>query len=89
MASAATAHVAHHLIQYMHRQIYGDKDVPTTAPKNFLPFPDLKYPEEDDKNSNTLKSSTRTILNKLAATGRIPLKIKEAFTDMPPELGRS
>jgi hypothetical protein len=56
-------------------------------PKSFLPFPELKHPSEDtDTETGLLKSSTKKIIEKLASTGRIPLKVKDALLKVPPSL---
>lgn len=87
VASVTAAQGVHYLIQYLHRQVYGEKDVPDAPPKNFLPFPELKHPSEgkDDENG-LLKASTKKIIEKLASTGRIPLKVKDALLKVPPSL---
>jgi hypothetical protein len=67
--------------------VYGDKDVPNAPPKSFLPFPELKHPSEcPEEEESLLKASTKKIIEKLAATGRIPIKVKDALLKVPPSL---
>ena len=87
VASVTAAQGVHYLIQYLHRQVYGDKDVPDAPPKSFLPFPELKHPSEGkDEETGPLKASTKKIIERLASTGRIPIKIKDALLKVPPSL---
>lgn len=87
IVSATAAQGVHYLVQYLHRQVYGGQDAPTTEPQNFLPFPTLKHPSEgDDDGSSLLKPQTKKIIEKLGETGRIPLKVKDALLKVPPSL---
>lgn len=78
----------HYLIQYMHRQLHGGEvPPPDTTPRKFLPFPNFNPEEEaEDSASSLLKASTKKLIERLAREGRIPLKVRDALTKVPPSL---
>ena len=87
VASVTAAQGVHYIIQYLHRQVYGDKNVPDAPPKGFLPFPELKHPSEGKEDEDEfLKANTKKIIETLAVSGRIPLKVKDALLNVPPSL---